>query len=151
MNRVSFAILFMGLVGCGESVKKVALPDTVPVTGSVMLDGSPLESAVVTFIPTGQTKGTDCVGVTDDSGNYTLTQLRGKEGAPPGEYRVVISQLKRGDGTAVVPTGEDNKAEGTEGIAVESVPPRYSSMAESTLKAVVPDDGGEFPFELKSK
>ncbi len=151
MIRVCIPFVLCIIVGCGESVPKKPLPETVPVSGSVSLDGNPLAFALVTFIPTGETKGLECSGITDESGNYTLKQLRGGEGAPPGDYRVVISQQMRGDGTPVAKSDDGSQKEGTEGVAVEKLHPRYSDMSNSTLKATVPADGGEFPFELKSK
>lgn len=109
MSRMLPCLLIIALLGCDSGGKKIPLPDTVPVSGVVTLDGKPLETAVVTFSPTGTTKGVDCLGLTDEEGKYKLKQIRGKDGAPQGTYRVFISQMKRGDGTIVAPVFSDSQ------------------------------------------
>ncbi len=146
--RFSLYILIIGTVGCGGGTDSKQLPKTAPASGVVTLNGKPLVFATVTFVPQGATKGIECVGMTDESGKYTLKQVRGGEGVPPGEYRVVINQLATSDGTPVKPGGEVPPI--TLG-AVESLPPIYSSFTNSKLSAKVTDTGGEFPFELKGK
>lgn len=134
------------LVGCGGAPAATPLPETVPVTGIITLDGKPISAAAVTFIPQGQTKGIECQGTTDEGGRYQLQQQHGAEGAPPGNYKVVISRLLRGDGTPLPEEGA-----GAGGIAVESLSPRYSDVRVSQLTAVIPQAGGEFNFDLQSK
>ncbi|QDT44010.1 hypothetical protein Pan241w_41140 [Gimesia alba] len=148
--RVHFVlcILLVGMTGCGGANAKESLPETVPVSGIVTMNGTPLVSATVTFVPQGATKGVECVGVTDETGKYTLKQVRGAEGAPPGDYRVVINHFIKADGTPI-------KIDGTEAPANlgadESLPPIYSSFTDSKLSAKVSQAGGDFPFELKGK
>jgi len=69
----SFAPLFAlaCIVGCGGSTSTVA---TVPVTGTVTLDGKPVEGAAVSFAP--KTKGCRAAfGRTDASGKFKLTTV----------------------------------------------------------------------------
>lgn len=147
MLRIFLSTTLLGLaVGCGGGADAKPLPVTVPVSGLVTLDGQPLASATVTFIPQGQTKGTDCKGMTDESGKYVLKQQHGTEGAPPGNYKVVISRLLRGDGTPLPKEGG-----GDGGIATETLSRRYSDITKTKLTAVVPEKGGEFKFDLKGK
>ncbi|MCH9653115.1 MAG: carboxypeptidase-like regulatory domain-containing protein [Planctomycetes bacterium] len=146
--RLSLCILIFGVSGCGGSTDSSSLPETAPVMGVVNLDGNPLELATVTFVPSGTTKGVECVGLTDASGKYSLKQIRGAEGVPPGEYRVVINQLVTSDGTPYKP-GSDI-APITVG-AEEALPVHYSNIDKTTLMANVSVEGGEFPFELKSR
>jgi hypothetical protein len=141
-------ILMLGMTGCGGAAATEDLPKTAPVAGVVTLDGKPLVSATVTFVPKGATKGVECVGFTDDSGKYTLSQIRGAAGAPPGEYRVVINYYVKSDGTPIKIDGSEAPANL---CADEALPPMYSSFTDSILSAQVSDAGGEFPFELKSK
>ncbi|WP_417386680.1 carboxypeptidase-like regulatory domain-containing protein [Gimesia sp.] len=148
MKLRAFLLLMISgsLVGCGGAPAASPLPETVPVTGVVTLDGAPIAAATVTFIPQGQTKGVECLGTTDEGGKYQLQQQHGAEGAPPGNYKVVISRLLRGDGTPLPEEGA-----GAGGIAVESLPARYSNVSGSRLTAVVPEAGGEFDFDLQNK
>lgn len=146
MMRGCFCALLLAIVpGCTGGDPGEPLDPTVPVSGTVTLDGNPLASATVTFVPQGS--GTECIGSTDDSGKYTLRQPHGAEGAPVGNYKVAISQFLRGDGT---PLPEDGAGEG--GVATESLPPRYSDPLETILTASVPEGGSDaINFELTSE
>ncbi|QDT99722.1 carboxypeptidase-like regulatory domain-containing protein [Gimesia aquarii] len=146
LRSILGTILVVMTTGCGGGVEAKPLPKTVPVSGVVTLNGQPLASATVTFIPHGQTKGIECQGTTDESGQYTLKQQHGTEGAPPGNYKVVVSRLLRGDGTPLPKEGA-----GAGGIATETLSRRYSDVTKTKLTAVVPQEGGEFKFDLKSK
>ncbi|MFH1301793.1 MAG: carboxypeptidase regulatory-like domain-containing protein [Planctomycetota bacterium] len=151
MLRVCLVMILLGTAaGCGANPEAKTLPDTVPVSGVVTWNGQPLSAATVTFIPQGQTVGTECQGKTDESGEYKLTQQHGGDGAPPGDYKVVISLLLRGDGTPLPPEGVGEGA-GAGGIAVESLPRQYSDISATKLTAIVPPVGGEFKFELQGK
>ena len=80
------------LVGCGTSTG----PNTVPVTGLVTLDGTPVPGAVVTFSP--QTAdGQAAAGTTDGSGRFELTTSVSGDGAVPGSYFVGISKTSGGE------------------------------------------------------
>lgn len=132
--------------GCGGETTK-PLPKTAPVTGKITLNGSPASSAMVTFIPTGATKGIECQAVTDPDGTYELKQIRGQAGAPPGDYKVIVNLYVTRDGKPVVLDGEEAPANLG---AVEALPSRYSNANESQLLAKVPDAGGNFDFDLAS-
>ena len=148
MVRWIVPVLILAIfAGCGgDAPPKTALPKTEPVTGVVTLDDQPLEGASVTFIPTGTTTGVECVGQTDAAGKYSPKQIRGADGVPAGNYKVVISRQLKG-GKPVVP----GQAAGEGGIAVESLPPHYSRAAESKLTATVNAGGGTIDFKLTSK
>lgn len=144
-------LLAIGLSGCGGAANAKPLPPTVPVSGTITLNGEPLAFAAVTFIPGVQTKGIECTGLTDEYGNYTLKQMRGAEGAPPGEYQVVIRCPKSMDGTpALKPPPSGTKADEVMGVAAESLPPQYSDPAQTRLTNVVPKEGGTLDFDLKA-
>ncbi|MES2789935.1 MAG: carboxypeptidase regulatory-like domain-containing protein [Planctomycetota bacterium] len=144
---VSIGIL-AGMIGCGGADASKALPKTVPATGVVTLDGNPLSNATLTFIPVGATQGIECFGATGEKGEFKMKQLRGQDGAPPGEYKVVISRYVKSDGKPIVLGGDQLPANVG---ASESLPARYSAPQASKLSAVVPPTGGEFKFDLKSR
>jgi hypothetical protein len=149
MLRVWLCIAVVGgLVGCGGSEAPKALPKTVPAKGIVTLDAKPLPDATLTFIPRGGTKGIECYGSTNEKGEFSMKQLRGENGAPPGDYTVVVSRYLKPDGKAIALGSSEMPADVG---AVESLSPRYSDPTSSTLSALVPAAGGEFKFELKSR
>ena len=75
------------VVGCGSSG-----PATVPVTGTILLDGNPVEGATVMFIPT--EGGRMATGTTDASGQFTLTTFEKGDGAIIGSNKVAVSLRK---------------------------------------------------------
>lgn len=137
-------LILSGLFGCGGGGSVAPLPKTEEVSGTVTLKGQPLEGATVTFIPTGTTKGIECVGRTDESGVYFPKQIRGGEGVPAGTYKVVISRFLR-NGEPV--SAEDDPGNG--GIASESLPAKYSNATATKLKAKVSEGGDSIDFDLE--
>src|SRR5690606_13781573 len=96
------ALALVASVGCGGDSGPTAVEGTVPVTGTVTLDGAPGVKAEVQFLPAeGANANSMATGVTDESGKYTL-KSGPTEGARPGKYKVVISQLMK-DGQPMVP------------------------------------------------
>lgn len=119
---LSLALLALacGLVGCSDG-------NVGTVTGTVHLDGKPLEGAMVTFYP--QVAGSDAFdsagtsqGLTDANGEYELILSRDAKGAMVGEHVVYIETQEEGGGDY----GAGRK---------EMVPKRYNS--ESELKVTV--------------
>jgi hypothetical protein len=149
MSRLILAaILVFGLSGCmGTDAKSNPLPKTEPVTGKVTMDDQPLSGAYVTFIPAGSTQGIECSGLTNSEGVYVPRQMRGEEGVPAGDYKVVISRMLQ-NGQPIDP----DKPPSTEGgVLTESLPPKYSNPGSTTLKAKVDPGGGAIDFPLSSK
>lgn len=68
---------------------------TVPVTGTVKLDGAPLANATVGFIGSGEASK-PASGVTDANGKYKLVTFElastPVEGAVPGQYSVIVTK-----------------------------------------------------------
>jgi hypothetical protein len=122
-------ILALPLVGCG--------PDNVGrVSGTVKLDGQPLEGAYVEFQPIAGNAPSG--GMTDAMGQYTLRYTREIEGAEIGEHAVRITTASGGD-----PDAEPPKPP-----VPERVPPKYNAQTE--LKATVEKGSNTLDFELQS-
>lgn len=78
--------------GCGDAS---GVGRTVPVRGKVTVGDVPLtaKSTVLLFKPDaakGNTSPFEPTGTVDEKGNYQLT-TKGKNGAPPGWYKVVVT------------------------------------------------------------
>jgi len=136
------SVLLATLIGCGGGAN---LPDTVPVSGTVTLNGQPLANASVAFVPTGTTGGEGGYGTTDQDGRYELAYLKGGSGVPVGDYRVVISKRAMPDGSDVV---DESDVAPMDSPAREVLPPRYSNEQHSRLSATVSDGDGSFDFDL---
>jgi hypothetical protein len=119
------------LLGCGAGAG-------AQVSGTVTLDGSPLNDATITFVPTsgGQRQA---AWATTKNGQYTIAA---KDGLGTGEFRVEIRALR--------PTGEKpNPNEPTMIPTKEAVPSKYNSHSE--LKAEIKPGQNVANFDLKSK
>lgn len=81
-------LCILTLVGCGDG--KIARH---PVEGKVLVNGKPVEDAMVVFCPVGGSDELQKVrpaGKTDANGNFVLTTFEKEDGAPAGEYQVMI-------------------------------------------------------------
>jgi hypothetical protein len=76
-----------GLSGCGGGGPKL-----VAVTGTVTLNGKPLEGAEVVFLPdVSNPNGLPGNDVTGPAGNYKV-MTQGRSGLVPGKYKVVVKK-----------------------------------------------------------
>lgn len=141
------ALLSLVFSGCGSG-EDANLPALVPVTGTVRLDGQPLRAALVTFVPSAENQGMAASGYTDEQGKYELRTLHRSAGAPVGQYTVTVSKLVLKDGSDFPP---DSEVSPMDAGADEKLPPQYSDLARSTLKATVAEGGQPIDFDLKSK
>jgi len=142
---VGCVITLTAVLGCGGNKRGANAPALVPVNGTVTLDGKPVSGALVTFIPTGSTRGKGAYGVTDENGRYELSEDGANKGAPAGEYRVVCNKWVMPDGSDLP---RDSKVAPDEAGAKEFFPRKYSNEAETELKATVSASGGTIDFKL---
>jgi hypothetical protein len=138
------ALVLVVVAGCGP--KYPNLPAQYPVSGMVTLDGKPVTSAGIMFLPRGETRGTGAMAMTDGEGKYSLKTEYGGPGAPEGEYAVTISKVVNRDGTPYVP-----KPDVAEAGERETLPGIYSDSMKTVLTATVPKGGKTIDFELKGK
>jgi hypothetical protein len=120
-------------------------PATFPVSGTVTLNGQPLEGANVTFHPLDERQNTMASqAVTDAAGRFQLsTHIGGgrfKNGIAAGKYAVAINKL---DTAAIKTTMSPPK---------NVLPGQYNDPATSGFTAdVVAGQENEFPFALVDK
>jgi hypothetical protein len=82
-------LLGLLLAGCNSSNR----PATYPVSGTVTMNGQPLEGATVVFVPTEGAVGQQAAtGITDAAGKYKLSTYVTDDGANAGEYRIKVSK-----------------------------------------------------------
>ena len=149
-------VSFFSLVGCGGNA---GYPDTAPVTGTVTLDGEPLEGAKVSFAPV---EGRHSTGKTNAEGKYELRYTGAIKGAMLGTHRVMIEKKIPDPGGAptdpersAIENATDLDTESSEPLAIptsmiDAVPERYRGKT-SELSAEVKDTDNVIDFELTSK
>lgn len=130
-----------------------------PVEGTVLLDGKPLAGATVTLIPA-RHAGKAASGVTNQDGVFRVTTDQTEDGAPRGEYRVIITALEPPIDFTPNPllSLERNKTAWEKAMAQQkkdktsagrpAIASRYQDPTRTPLKLRVPPDGRvEFALE----
>lgn len=124
-------LLPLGLAGCGGGG-----PDLGRVEGTVTLDGSPLEGALVEFQP--NEEGVPSYGRTDASGQYELQFGVNQPGAMVGTHTVRITT-----------GGMESTGEGPAVAVPERVPAQYN--IQSNLTREVESGKTTIDFELSTQ
>ena len=83
LRNITFALLLFALVGCSRDGRLAA-------SGTVTLDGKPLESGAITFKPAPGSEG-HSAGGSLENGQF---QLAAEHGLKPGKYFVTIQSFK---------------------------------------------------------
>ena len=121
-------------------------PATYAVSGIVQASGSPVEGATVCF--QGKEQGArSATGLTDAQGRYRLTTFTRGDGAPPGDYRVIVFKYK--ETPTVVAEGEYSPPTGPEPPPQHELPPKYATANTSGLEATVGTSSLEFNIDLQ--
>jgi hypothetical protein len=140
MKRRTWVLLLLAmlLAGCGSG-----RPALVPVEGTVILDGEPVEGAIVAFqmIDPPPDYRRPSSAITDAAGKFRVQTYQAGDGLPRGRYKVVIVKQE-----PLQPLGEDFDAEtGTvDGRPIqykEVIPARYGDPETTDLEAEVTPQG----------
>lgn len=137
--------LFMALVaatgvGCGSGEPA---PKLVSVSGTITLDGKPLDGATLAFIPSKSRQVQPSWAYTDAAGKYALKTPEGNSGVQEGEYRIVISKLVMHDGSPIPPGSQTAAVDGR-----ELVPHPHSDPRETKNVAIVTKEGDIFDVAI---
>jgi len=171
MSRSSWfcliCLLLVAFAGCPGGDAGVG---TVPVTGTVTLDGSPVGGATVSFTPkSGDLRA--ATGMTDSGGRFELTTVAGGDGAMPGSYTVTIAKTAaqaaapaedpRAMGGELTPEQREAASQaaadamsggGAAAAAESAIPEKYASADTSGFTAdVSPGGENDFTFDMTSQ
>ena len=145
-RRQAVSLLVLMAAGCGSSSDKWSKdrPAVFRVSGTVLLDGEPVEAANVNFVPSVGTHA--AYALTDEQGNFQLSTFQQGDGAPGGKYQVTVRKTVQE--STPNPQGPDFPALVVKETAI--VPEKYSNPETSGLVAEVTDGGiSDLKFELK--
>ena len=139
-------ILLIVAGGCSRGSK------TIPVQGTVKLDGRPLANASVSFIAEGS-GARDAFGCTDAEGVFHLSTLKSGDGALPGKYKVTVQPVAQAEPSVVFKNVQEAMTVSTQKQYHRRrslSPPRYTDPGQTVLVQEVPANG-DVVFELQSK
>lgn len=98
VTRILFLVVAGAAAVCEVGCSKAPKLPTVPVSGVVTYNGTPLANAQVAFIPKGGGEAKNANGLTDAEGKFTLQTFIGgstqASGAIPGDYIVTVSKYE---------------------------------------------------------
>jgi hypothetical protein len=154
---VGLTVLLIAGGGCGDR------RSPVPVSGTVTVDGQPVEGATVTFHPLDDDReGRPATGLTDKTGTFRLTTGT-EDGARPGAYKVVVIKNVLAGPQRKIPDFPDTpegrsqrdrfvwKQFGDDQVPYRNVlPDRYGDLKTTPLTCTIPGDG-PVHFPLTSK
>lgn len=139
---ISMAVFILCTAGCGYHSD---LPPLAKVTGIVTLDGHPLTTGNVQFMPDGSkgTSGRMSVGGIDQEGRFEMTTLKPGDGSQIGHHLVAIQAYEI--------LGSQDPNSPTPIVSKPLIPERYGDPHTSGLTAEVhPDRENHLTFELIS-
>ena len=138
-SAAAVAAFSLLVAGCGPS-----RPTTIPVSGTVTLDGKPVAGAQVMLLP--EEEGRPAQGTTDEAGEFTLGTFETADGALPGSHAVTVVARRISGVNADADGLEGDIAPG--GVKVQwLVPQRYSDPKTSGLTVTV--ESGMDPMKLQ--
>lgn len=127
---VSLSILLICLLTAfGDSDNR---PHRVPVSGRVVIDGEPLTSGTIIFVPEDGAHAS--IGMIDENGHFTLTCYDGNDGAVPGTHRMEVVLTRAPD----------------EGAPPWPVPRKYANHQTSKLIAEITEPTENLLVELET-
>ena len=129
---VAAAFVAVAVAGCGQS-------ETVPVTGTVTMNGQPGTEAEVIFTPS---KGRVASGTTDAAGRFSLSTNKPGDGAVPGDHKVTVVEY--------YPPGKPPPM--TSGGPPSRFPQKYAESSQSPFQAKVERGAkNDFTFDMEGK
>lgn len=145
------------LAGCGADNG----PPLVPVSGVLTLDGRPLASKTVHFIPEDGTPGVGAGATTNSEGRYTLIAARpgavvDTMGVPPGNYRVIVVEPMFPIDLPAAQSESDEPAAAT-GLPDmrkrprTTIPAQYMTVESTPFRLKVAPEGGAIDLQLVSR
>lgn len=151
-GQISTLLMLVGIAGCGA--KGDGMP-RFPASGTVLLEGAPIDGAVVAF--SREDGKATAVAMTDEMGQFQLNMPPGKDGVPAGKYRVSVRKSSSAPVSKEPTTFEEMEREHKAGKKPEPPPPpklgvpaRYGDPATSQLtEEVSPSGKNEFTIQLK--
>jgi len=136
----------LALTGCSKTP-----PTIVPVEGIVTINGQPLPSATVTFVPMVQGFGAEYIatGTTDDKGHFKAVCPAGP-GAGACENRVTVGDAPAPEkARGLSGEAQTELSRYTAGLKNRPIPSDYGTAAKTPLVINVAAGQTEYKLELK--
>lgn len=142
---VTLGLCLLATSGCGGGQDKweKKRPKLYPASGTVLLEGAPLQDALVIY----HAGDVAAQGRTDGDGKFTLTTFDDGDGAPEGSHKVTISKTE----SYYIPTKYDTPSEPSKALMQKQLLPKTVTQPDTTpfTAQVSPNDTNEATFDVK--
>ncbi|MDR3199568.1 MAG: carboxypeptidase-like regulatory domain-containing protein [Planctomycetaceae bacterium] len=150
MRQSFFVLIFIALLtGCGGQSSY----DTEFVSGTVLVDGAPMQGISVIFSPVNPDEGHSAGGITGANGRYRLSTagLDIGGGAVSGTYNVTFRKIEIVGNNLSMEEAEEKYPNGLP--VIYHVPQKYENRKTSGLESVTVQKGKKnvFDFNLSTK
>jgi hypothetical protein len=139
---VGLVVLLVG--GCGDG--KIT---RYPVSGTVLVNGQPAEGAQIVFCPVSpgpELENFRPAGFTDSAGKFSLTTIDSTDGAPAGQYKVLVKWLAQSAST------DDGRGGRGGPRGPDRLKGKYYNLDTTPLSATIEEKANDLPpFELSAK
>lgn len=132
-----------GILGCGgDTIGRNA------VTGTVTMDGAPLDYGAINFLPDAGNSAQVGAGAVIENGEYSIPR---EQGLPPGKYRVAITSPSGG-----APSEPDKGLTAEQAMnqatvaSKEQLPPKYNTETELTAEVSAGSAPLQFDYKVES-
>jgi hypothetical protein len=153
-NRIPPRLLLLGFLlpsllsltaGCSKSGRqKVHF-----VKGIVKYNGKPMVGGgSILFLPVEGGSGKEASGVIAEDGTFRLSTYGKEDGAPLGEYKVVIRQTTEKEPDGGSDDGQKPAAAAETVPKTDQIPQIYSNPVQTPLKKTVTEGGNDFLIDL---
>ena len=134
-----FSLLCTTLCGCGSDNRL----ETATVSGKVTYNGDPLQIGSLLFVPVGG--GPSAQANIESDGTYTMGTYETKDGAIPGEHKVMINAITAPGGSGLPEDVIDG-----DGAPVSIIPEKFGDLEQSGLVVTVKSGSNNVDFVLTS-
>ena len=157
-TALSLAVLAFIFTGCGYR-----RPAQVKTTGTVTLDGEPVENASLMFIPD---SGRPASANTNTNGDFQVSSYGGNDGLQAGNYRVMVTKLvlkdrfqKQYDRAVERAAAEAEPGEEPEDVDIEfgdsaygnMLPTKYEELETTDIKVTITKQQEPLAISLTSE
>jgi hypothetical protein len=142
---ISSVATLLVVAGCGDG----RIP-TYLVKGTVLVDGRPADGAIVIFCPVDPTQELEHLrpaGKSDASGQFALTTFDPSDGAPAGQYKVLVKWPAQ----TQTPASDREGRPGGMNKGPDRLRGKYYKIETTPLTATIEEQFNELPpFDLKA-
>ena len=149
VSLAGVAVAFLvGFAGCSGGSSG---PDTVPVKGTLTIDGQPANNVLVTFSPL-DAKLQGAGGAVSNGSFELVTGSQGKRGAMVGRYKVVLSAVGSSDAAAAAQKyATKGGASAAPSAEKKPFPEKYGSPTTSDKEVEVKPGANDIKIDISSK